>query len=158
MVMDASTDLNQATQRAFCIRCPGIEEHAIAHTWYGVDAFAQRTRRISTLQRHRRNEQMRKRVQHDVGQSGKLPMSAQVLLLPALESSGKLTPTGRHVCPCQPRLDGSAADIQKDPLTFVLNSRQPGGLTRQGRSQCPFANARAKNTPSGVSSPMVSRL
>jgi hypothetical protein len=52
-------------------------------------------------------------------------------LLPALESSGKLTPTGLHVCPRQPRLDDGAADIQKDSLTFVLNSRQPGGLTRR---------------------------
>jgi len=40
MVMEASTDLNQAAQRAFCIRCPSIEKYTVAYTWYGVDTFA----------------------------------------------------------------------------------------------------------------------
>jgi len=70
-------------------------------------------------------------MQHDVGQPGKLPMRAHVLLMPALKSSGKLTSTVLHVCPRHPRLDGGAANVQEDPLAFVLNGRQPGGVASQ---------------------------
>jgi hypothetical protein len=74
VVLDAAADRDQAAERALGAGRAGVQQDPVPGRT-GVDALADRGRGISTLERDRLDQQVRERVQHDVGRARELALS-----------------------------------------------------------------------------------
>ena len=66
--------LHQPAERAFGVRARGVEQDAVAGL-AGIDPFANGARRVAAVERHRGDQQVRQRVQHDERGAGNLARS-----------------------------------------------------------------------------------
>src|SRR5262249_10814808 len=98
----------------------------------GVDALPDRTRRVAALQRQRRYQQVRQRVEHDELNNWRLALRLGVLLMPAIEPGQELLRPVLDGLGLQPCLDALLLEAEEAALAAVLDRRQPGDVASQG--------------------------
>src|ERR1019366_6205567 len=95
VLLETLSHLDESSHGPFGVGSSGIEQNAVA-CLSGVDPLTDRARRVSALERDGRYQEVRDRVQEDVGEPEELQRRVLVGLLPGVEACEKLCPSLLH--------------------------------------------------------------
>jgi hypothetical protein len=132
--MDTPANLNQPTEGVLGVRGSRVEQDAVTHAGQGVDALADRARRITAFQGHRGDQQVRKRVEHQVRKPRKDPVRALMLVAPPVEAGFQLPAALLDCWAIEPLGDGVGFELEENAFALVFDGRQPRDFAGQG---CP---------------------
>src|SRR5205823_125691 len=124
MEVDLPPDLYEPAERPLCVRCSRVKQDPESRR-SRVDPLTDRAGRVAALECNRGLQEVRERVEHDVGHARERHVHARMRRLPLVEPAQKLIATLANGWPGHPRLDRRPPECDENSLAAILDRGSP---------------------------------